>query len=133
MGLLNYMLFGNAKLREERARYNAVVENLIRTHFNIDLDHITDSFLSKSQIYQNAYKLYNVGCNTNEATASIVGDYLEGMLHKSGMNDSAGNLARRLVMFIEQCVASGGFDKKRVDLMFSLLQKSALEYANKVA
>jgi hypothetical protein len=58
-----------------------------------------------------------------------MGDYLEGMLRKSGgMTEDAGNLIRRTVMFVEQYAGGGYFNQKRADVMFSLLRNTATKY-----
>jgi len=142
MGLLNRMLFGNAKAREEMAQYNSIVENIVKTNFNIDLDHITNSYYSREWFYRSTYKLYNHGLNTNEAAATVMGDYLQSILWKSelerldircksDMSDDATNLVRQLVMFIKDCLGRGEIDRKHADLMFSVLQKMAFEYTGR--
>ncbi len=130
MGLLNRMLFGNDKVREERVRYNQFVERTIRTRFGIDLDHITDAYFHKNNMYQDLFKMFNWGCNTNEATAATVGVYLDGMLRKSGMNENSNIIARKLVMFIEECVELNSFDEKRAQNYLSIMERQASQYAS---
>jgi hypothetical protein len=133
MGLLNRLLFGNAKQREEQMKFNKVVEDFVTANFDIDLDNITDSYYNKNTMYQNLFKLYNMGCNANEAVAVTVGDYLSGMLRKSGMTEEASNRARKLVMFVEECANRNHFSKGRADRLLSMLENEAMEYASKVA
>ena len=74
--------------------------------------------------------MFNWGCNTNEATAATVGVYLDGMLRKSGMNENSNIIARKLVMFIEECVELNSFDEKRAQNYLSIMERQASQYAS---
>ena len=108
MGLLTYMMFGNAEARSKRINYNSIVEDVVKNHFNIDLDHITNSYYSRASFYRSTYQLYNSGSNSNEAAATVVGDNLESMLRKSGMSDDADNLVDRIQHLVP--ASDGGDD-----------------------